>query len=208
MTVVNVPVPRWVWWLLGISAVIVAAIVSAPFLAIICWSLLRGFDERPRPFEVKVQLEGAAIWNSGTEADTGEHDAHDCTVEKDTLQFARTGQPRENVDIIESAKCIDSYKIYQVGWFAFGDGTYLRVGDDTYGRISQGRWRKYSADWKNEWSLSHLKTKEGQVIHKRETKDRTFYRVYQLPQKVDGKWILREQKSSPRKHNKSPKLRR
>ena len=190
-------IPRWVWWLLGIGA----AIVSAPFLAVGYWILSVEAYERPRPFERKGQLEGAAVWSSGTEAHSADGDVHTL---KYNLQFARTGQPRENVAAIESSDWNLSYTVYPAAWFTFGNGTYLRVGDTIYGRVSHGQWRKNSSfDGKNGWWLIRVKTREGQLVYKRGPKGRTYYRVFQLPQKAGGKWNLIAQKSSPRKRTKT-----
>jgi hypothetical protein len=191
-------IPRWVWCLLGI----VAAIISAPFLAGGYWILSIEAYERPRPFERKAQLEGAAVWSSGTEAQSADGDV--CTL-KYNLQFARTKQPREHVKAIESSTCNLSYTLYPAAWFVFGNVTYLRVGDEIYWRASQGRWHRRPIYWKNYWSLNRIDPSEGQIIYERATKDRIFYRVFQLPRKVGGKWALIEQKSSPQKHTKSPK---
>ncbi len=179
-------IPRWVWWLLGI----VAAIVSAPFLAMFCWGLSQALDERSRSFEEKVQLEGAAVWSSGTKAESA--DEGRCTLIY-TLQFARTGQPRENVEEIESSGCNPSHTLSHAAWFAFGNGTYLHVDNGLYWRDPQGCWNNKPPfyDGKNDWWLIRVKTREGQLVYRSAAKGRTFYRVFQLPQKVGDPWILK-----------------
>jgi hypothetical protein len=188
MTAMNIP--RWAWWMFGS----VITIMSTPYILVAFFMVLQWLNERPLAFEEKVQLKGAAVWTSGTtESPSADGDA--CSI-KYTLQFARTGEDREAVDEIENSfaeSCFTPETLSRAAWFGFGNGIYLRVGNELYWRGFQGRWHKHpSFDGENDWSLNHVKAKEGQIIYERTKKGRKFYRVFQLPQQVGAPWILKD----------------
>lgn len=156
--------------------------------------------ERPQPFEEKVQLKGAAVWSAGTLSQSSDGDA--CSM-KYTLEFARTGRARERVETVETSDvglCLASDTLSRAAWFGFGDGIYLRVGNELYWRGAQGRWQKHpSFDGKYSWSLSRIQTRQGQLVYARAAKGRTFYRVFQLPQRVGDEWILKKRPKSKKR---------
>ncbi len=174
-------------WIVGV----VAALASLPFVLVVGFVFLMWLSERPQSFEEKVQLKGAAVWSVGTQSESGGGDY--CKMDY-RLEFARTAKPREVVEIIQQSQfgaCHTPNTLSRATWFGFGNGIYLRVGEELYRRSPKKRWHKQASfDGKHGWSLSRINTRFGQLFYTRAEGKRTFHRVYRLPSDADSPLIL------------------